>query len=158
MEEDWMDYLKELEKHLEKYPDLHRLFLTHKVFIRYFITSFLSLAFEIGLVYLLFIYGGMEIFWSNVLGMTADFIFTYFFSKYVFDSDYDQKGFLLYLGTSILGMALNTWILTGSLAYFKPRLGKKPAFWLGKIFATGIPFFLKYFIRKYYFFLKKRKK
>lgn len=152
-----LKYLDKLEKYLESYPGLHRLFLNHKVFIKYFITSFLSLAFEIGLVYLLYIYGGVVIFWSNVLGMTADFIFTYFFSKYVFDSTYDKRGFFLYLGTSILGMALNTWILTWSLAYFRPSLGKKAAFWLGKILATGIPFFLKYFIRKYYFFLKGRK-
>lgn len=148
--------MERLDKWLEKHPKIKTYYQGHESFWKYFVTSFLSLAFEIGLVYALYTSFGLSLITSNLIGMTADFLFTYWMSRVVFNSTYDVLGFLTYLATSILGLFLNTLILKLVHDYFYLVLGKNLAFLVGKFFATGIPFFLKYFLRKHYFVWKER--
>ena len=116
--------------------------------IKYFLFSIISTVVDTALVWICLNYFSIAIVVANTIGVVIGFIIHYLLSsKNVFETDYGPAGFLIYLGTFFIGLALADGIIYICYNYLILFLPKATAFLIGKGFSIAIPFFIMYFLR-----------
>lgn len=133
-----MEILKEI---LSKY---RRIF-------RYGINSIIVTIFDTIIVFLLFSYLGVNLIVSNSIGILVGFLIHYYISiKTVFAMESNRIAFIVYLGSSLIGLVVADYII---LTFYE-MLGF--SLLLSKIASIVIPFFIIYNIRKtIYLYIQK---
>lgn len=128
---------------------IRRLILRFKNIIQYGLFSVASTVVDTIAVWLLFNGAGMELVYANTIGIILGFILDFFLSsKFVFNTKYGLRSFLIYLGTFIFGLLLANFLITTSYDFASLYFSEGPAFLISKAVSIVLPFFLLYFVRK----------
>ena len=106
------------------------------------------------------LYREMDVFLvtANTICVISGFLIHYLLSsKSVFQADLGMKGFLIYLGTFLLGLALADSLIYAGEHYIFIGYNESLSFLFSKAISILIPFFMLYYLRKMLFsFLKNR--
>lgn len=133
-----------LRDKISKYESLIK-YLSYSIFVTFI---------DVFLVWLLMTFLGVQIIYANTIGVITGFIVHYFLaSKSVFNVEYGIMGFLVYIGTFIIGLAMADFIVYLSYKNVFYFLGKDTNFLFSKGASIVAPFFILYFMRKYIYAL-----
>lgn len=125
-------------------------FVTHTKFIKYLMSSGFVAVVDVILVWILMKYFNIELVYANTVGVVCGFLLHYMISaRAVFQTHYNWMGFLIYVGTFIVGLFLTGFLLVLAYQHLFNFLRGELNFLVSKSFATVIPFFILYFTRKY---------
>jgi putative flippase GtrA len=92
----------------------------------------------------------VNIIYANTAGVILGFIIHYILSsKSVFDMDYGVTGFIVYMGTFIVGLALADYLISTSYNHIFQYLPENIRFLLSKGVSLVVPFFVLYYARRY---------
>jgi hypothetical protein len=95
---------------------------------------------------------------ANTVGVISGFIIHYLLSsKSVFQTELGLKGFVIYLGTFLLGLILADSLIYAGEHYIFIRFEKSLSFLYSKGLSIIIPFFMLYYLRKILFHLFRNK-
>lgn len=127
--------------------------------IRYFINSCIVTVIDVIIVWILNMGFNTPIVQANTIGVVVGFIIDYRLSShFVFKEANNIRGFIVYLGTFFIGLALaNTIIYIGVNKVFF-ACEANICFLLSKGMSIVIPFFCLYFLRKACYMYMERNK
>lgn len=120
----------------------------HLTLIKYMAAAFSGHVLNFITAYVLYVGLDRSLIFSNTTGLVVGFLFTFLASKIVFHKDYTLKGFLVYLGTFLLGMVLDNLIIKLASAFFIKFFAKNIAFLISKVLSGIVPFAVSYILRK----------
>lgn len=120
----------------------------YQTLIKYMLAAFLGHLLNFLVAYILYVPLDRTLIFSNSTGLVAGFLFTFVASRVVFHKKYSLKGFLVYLGTFLLGLVLDNLIIHFATIFFNQFLKKSLAFLISKIISGIVPFIVSYAIRK----------
>lgn len=130
---------------------------SNPLLIRYLIYSMIVTVLDITAVYIGNRILGWSLITSNTFGVMLGFIIHYSLSsKKVFNTEYGAMGFIIYLGTFVLGLIIANFLIYISYEYIFKGLNLDANLILSKGVSVVLPFFLLYYSRK--FLYKKLKK
>lgn len=116
----------------------------------YGFNSLLVTILDVFIYWMLLRYTGISIVGANTIGVVSGFIVHYgLSSKKVFKTNYSTRGFIVYLLTFLLGLALADWLVYISFHYLFLYLGPNGRQLASKVVSIVIPFFALYYLRKY---------
>ena len=120
-----------------------------KQLCKYFMNSCLVTVLDVVIVWILHMVFQVDIVVANTVGVVTGFLVDYVLSAlFVFDHARSKNGFIIYLVTFVLGLALaDGLIYIGEEQLFR-GLGRNLCFLMSKGLSIGVPFFILYFIRK----------
>lgn len=125
--------------------------------MRYLLYSILVTIIDTVVVWVMYRGMGIHVVVSNTTGVIIGFVIHYLLSsKAVFDTELGVQGFLIYLGTFLMGLGLaDLLIYTGEKLLFT-GLEDNLSFLLSKGLSIVVPFFFLYFLRRILFELLRR--
>ena len=127
--------------------------------ISYLMCSVISTVFDVIIVWCLLHLAGISLVVSNTVGVIAGFIISYLLSaKRAFEVDYTAATFTVYFVTFLMGLFFADVLIVSTHSLISPFLPEGLAFLVSKGVSIVGPFFLMYFIRKYAFYLLKKKR
>lgn len=127
--------------------------------MKYLYYSILVTVLDVAIVWILYRYFNINIVISNTVGVIAGFLIHYILaSKSVFNSEYGVSGFIIYLGTFLLGLALANGLIFLGKYYLFCSLPADIDFLFSKGLSIVIPFFILYYLRKFLYRLLNTKK
>ncbi len=128
--------------------------------LRYLLNSIFVTIIDTCIVWTLYRIMAVDIILSNSAGVIIGFIIHYLISsKSVFDIDLGTQGFIVYLTTFLMGLAMADWLIFLGENYLFLAFYDNQSFLFSKGLSIVIPFFFLYFIRRILFdFLKSNKK
>lgn len=116
----------------------------------YGVNSILVTILDVFIYWMLLRYTGISIVGANTAGVVSGFIVHYALSsKAVFKTNYSSRGFIVYLLTFLLGLALADWLIYASYHYLFIYLGPNGRQLASKAVSIVLPFFALYYLRKY---------
>lgn len=126
---------------------------------RYFVYSVIVTLVDTLIVWTLTRFSSIQIVTANTIGVVTGFILQYLLSsKSVFDTEYGSAGFIIYLGTFLLGLAAANWLTYVSYEHIFVGFAEDLRILLSKGVSIAIPFFLLYYLRKYLFLLLNKRR
>lgn len=121
---------------------------SHMTLIKYMAAAFTGHVLNFITAYVLYLGLDKNLIFSNTTGLIVGFLFTFLASKIVFHKDHNLKGFLVYLGTFLLGMVLDNLIIKLAEGFFIRFFAKNIAFLISKVLSGIVPFAVSYILRK----------
>lgn len=123
---------------------------SNSVLIRYLIYSMIVTVLDLTAVYVMIRVFKWSLINSNTFGVILGFIVHYILSsKKVFNTDYGFRGFIIYLGTFILGLFIANFLIYVSYEYIFQSLNSDVNLLLSKGISVVLPFFFLYYFRKF---------
>lgn len=120
----------------------------HLTLIKYMAAAFSGHVLNFITAYVLYLGLDKNLIFSNTTGLIVGFFFTFLASKIVFHKNHTLKGFLVYLGTFLLGMVLDNLIIKLASGFFIKFFAKNIAFLISKLLSGIVPFAVSYILRK----------
>lgn len=125
--------------------------------LTYLFFSVLSTILDTLVVWIFFQFLGIDLTIANTIGIISGFFLHYFLSaKTVFHTQYNLYSFIIYLGTSGVGLLLANFLIANTYSFAVKYTPVWLAFLFGKGVSVLVPFFVMYFIRKYLYILLER--
>lgn len=128
--------------------DIKKLIFDHLTLVKYMVAAFTGSLLNFITAYIFYIVVGLDIIVANSIGLLVGFLWTFIASKLVFHKKRTLKGFLVYLGTFVLGMLMANLVIKYASEFFGKFLSKKIAFMISKVLSGFLPFLSNYIIRK----------
>jgi len=123
---------------------------SNSLLIRYLCYSIIVTVLDITAVYIGNRVLGWSLISSNTLGVILGFVVHYILSsKKVFNTEYGGKGFIIYLGTFILGLFVANFLIYVSYEFMFQGLNADLKLILSKGISVVLPFFFLYYLRKF---------
>jgi putative flippase GtrA len=117
--------------------------------LRYLLYSIFVTIIDTLIVWILYRVIGVNVVVSNTTGVVIGFIIHYLLSsKSVFDTDLGIPGFIIYLLTFLIGLALADWLIYAGETKLFQSLPVTLSFLSSKGLSIVLPFFFLYFLRK----------
>ncbi|MDO5028196.1 MAG: hypothetical protein Q4E36_02915 [Bacillota bacterium] len=123
----------------------------YQTLLKYMLTALTGSIFNLITAYSLYIVFNKGLIFSNTCGLIVGFLLTFIGSKLVFGKKYSIKGFLVYLGSFLLGMLMANIIINYAFLFFNKFLRKRLAFLTSKVLSGILPFTTSYAIRRLVF-------
>lgn len=127
---------------------IKKLIKDHFTLVKYMVAAFTGSVLNFITAYIFYIVVGLDIIVANSIGLIVGFLWTFIASKLVFHKQRTLKGFLVYLGTFVLGMVMANLVIKYASEFFGRFLSKRLSFMISKVLSGFLPFLSNYIIRK----------
>lgn len=123
---------------------------SNSLLIRYLSYSIIVTVLDITAVYIVNRVLGWSLITSNTFGVILGFLVHYILSsKKVFNTAYGASGFIIYLGTFILGLFIANFLIYVSYEFIFQDLNADVNLLLSKGVSVVLPFFFLYYFRRF---------
>lgn len=127
---------------------IKKLIKDHFTLVKYMLAAFTGSVLNFITAYIFYIVVGLDIIVANSIGLIVGFLWTFIASKIVFHKQRTLRGFVVYLGTFVLGMVMANLVIKYAAEFFGRFLSKKISFMISKVLSGFLPFLSNYIIRK----------
>jgi len=136
----------------KKSKSLQKTYTDAPKIVRYFFISCLALAVDVVLVWLFYRVLALSIVLSNTIGVVCGFIVSYgLTARFVFLHAKGKRGFSIFFSTFIIGLILADVLIYVGEHFIFEKYHENVSFFLSKGLSIAVPFFLLYFLRKYFY-------
>lgn len=127
---------------------IKKLIKDHFTLVKYMLAAFTGSVLNFITAYIFYIVVGLDIIVANSIGLIVGFLWTFIASKIVFHKQRTLRGFVVYLGTFVLGMVMANLVIKYAAEFFGRFLSKRISFMISKVLSGFLPFLSNYIIRK----------